>query len=70
VTYRTGNDPLYDLAFSVACWMSVQKVGKSRDEINAAIAETLVHLAPDERDDIVHRAIQMVRKQFAERRKS
>jgi hypothetical protein len=67
VTGRDQSNPLFDLTLTVACWRSAQRLDKTRDQINAAIAEALAHLARDEADDILHRAARMVRRQIEAR---
>lgn len=68
MTGRNQSNPLFELTLAVADWKSAKKLDKARDEINAAIAQTLAGLNPDEVDDIVFRAARMVRKQFEARR--
>jgi hypothetical protein len=65
---KTTHDPLFDLALAVALWKSAQRFDKTCDEINAAIAQTLAGLNPDDVDDLIFRAARMVRKQFEARR--
>ena len=55
MTGRNQSNPLFELTLAVADWKSAKKLDKARDEINAAIAQTLAGLNPDEVDDIVFR---------------